>query len=56
MRRVDQAMRWWHGNVGVDGRIFRSIIPERHRKVLVKNNKIQFNYGITTNRDYYTLR
>ena len=55
MTRVDQALRWWKNNVK-DGRVFASLIPERHKEVLRKNYKIQFYFGIVAAEDFYRLK
>ena len=55
MTRVDQALRWWKNNEKY-GRIYRSLIPERHRKILVKRGKVQFHYGVVSADDYYELK
>ena len=55
MTRLNQALEWWNNNV-INGRVYKCVMPERHRKVLTRNNKIQYNFGTTSSKDFYTLK
>jgi len=55
MTRIDQALRWFKNHTD-NGRVFVCIIPDRHRKVLIKNQKINYNSGKTAADAYYTLK
>ncbi len=55
MTRLQQATEWFQNQVKNNKKIFVNKTPIRHRKVLIKHKKIQINYGVTANTDYYTF-
>jgi hypothetical protein len=54
MTRLDQALRWWK-NKNLE-KVVASFIPERHKKILRKHDKIEFIPATAVSPHHYILK